>query len=94
MSCEAGVLREEREWSGSVSEERRCSHISRPVVQGEETSTPGELAGEAVFAEEGWKTEVDDCVRAGGFQSGSGLGGDWGPRPARGGKIKRVPVTY
>lgn len=88
MSCEARVFREEREWSGSVLEEQRCSHISRPIVQGREASTPGEVAGEAVFAEEGLETGVDDCVRAGGFQSGSGLGGDWGPRPARGDEIK------
>lgn len=47
-----------------------------------------------MFAREGFKarevfeTGVVDSIRAGELQSGSGLGGDWEPWPARGGKIK------
>ena len=90
MSHKTGVLKEER-WSGSFRDEQRHSAFLGPRYKGgrEDTPTPGEAAGEAVFAEERLQADVDSCIRA-----VRGWEGGWGPLPACGSKYSQMCACY
>ena len=90
MSHKTRVLKEERR-SGSFRDEQRHSAFLGPSYKGgrEDAPTPGEAAGEAVFAEERLQANVDGCIRA--VRGWEGAGGLCLPVAVN--IVKRVPVT-